>query len=201
MYFYGFTCGNIDNIIIFIFFALGLLSMVRVKKRYILAEINYAASRKHKIDTKKFISAIGHCIGENFGDCGMAQAGKLNVLFLNEDATLLILGCRRSSLQIVWASMTLLTHIDSAPLFFHVLHVSGTILKLRNAYFKIRSRQEVKHELYMRNGCEKNTELVQEILGISITTPLFDEQDVGDSSSCESEDFEKPDERIIKLFQ
>jgi len=148
--------------------------MVRTKQRYILAEVNYAKSiRKKKFIESEIISAILKSVYNNFGDYGRGIVGKLSIKYTNEDISVVIIRCNRASLKIVWSSMSLITNIESTDVAFRVLHVAGTIKSVNKIFLDFRSKQIMKHELFILGGI--NEKSFKNLFGFNITETHHDD--------------------------
>ncbi|KAF4587494.1 Rpp14 family [Ophiocordyceps camponoti-floridani] len=127
--------------------------MVRIKERYLLVNIIYPPSPQKsftseatvpnlivqhqptvdKLTTQALLKAIRAEIAVLFGDYGSgAFEGHLSVKYHSLATSTFILRCARAHYKMLWAALTMMTHVpvkDGLPCIFRVVRVSGTMRK------------------------------------------------------------------------
>ncbi|KAK3202780.1 hypothetical protein GRF29_154g717099 [Pseudopithomyces chartarum] len=126
--------------------------MVRVKNRYLVANILYPAATSvvkdgksapsimqfhaptpDSLHTGQLIRLIRDGIENLFGDYGMGMVNRtLKVIYWSPPTSTAIIRCPREHYQMVWAALTFVTklpHPNHTPVVIKVVRVSGTIRK------------------------------------------------------------------------
>ncbi|KHN97938.1 Rpp14 family [Metarhizium album ARSEF 1941] len=125
--------------------------MVRIKERYLLANIIYPPDARQptgakvpdvvlrhqptveRVTPQTLLRAIRDEVGLLFGDLGRgALEGTLSVKYLSLATSTFILRCRRAHYQMVWSALTCMDRVPAnggRPCIFRVVRVSGTIRK------------------------------------------------------------------------
>ncbi|PIL32395.1 hypothetical protein GSI_05641 [Ganoderma sinense ZZ0214-1] len=125
--------------------------MVRFKNRWLLVEFLPcpAAGSLHpprfseeQTTSKAIWAALKQSVITHFGDTGWGAVGSsLTVKYFSPKTNLCIIRVARDPHKIAWASVTLMTTVDSRKYVPHVVHVSGTIKQAQLA--AIRHNREV----------------------------------------------------------
>lgn len=109
--------------------------MVRFKNRYLLFEVETDAVDKailQCITSRMLLGSIRESLLKNFGDIDAAKAfPSLAMKYWSAVLSLGIVRAARDHFRTVWASVTLLTHLEGLPettrIRLRVVHVGGTI--------------------------------------------------------------------------
>ncbi|CAG9317609.1 unnamed protein product [Blepharisma stoltei] len=103
--------------------------MVRFKNRYLLCELKWEDEKYDpNIKNKDVYEAIKDSIGMNFGDFGIGLSViSLSIKYWNPVTNLFILRVSRECYRLVWAGLSLITHIRSRRVRPSVIYCAGTI--------------------------------------------------------------------------
>jgi len=113
--------------------------MVRFKCRYLLVEFMFQSDEKSSphLNDGMIVTIIRDSLKANFGELGWASAGgSVTIKYFSPKTNLCIVRCSRSTLQMVWASISFIRRIRSVEVCPRVLHVGGTIRKTQQAAIK-----------------------------------------------------------------
>ncbi|XP_032434078.1 ribonuclease P/MRP protein subunit POP5 [Xiphophorus hellerii] len=149
-------------------------TMVRVKSRHLLCEINVSDRRDLlKLDDRAVKGTVKAAVARTHGDYGAALCSiRFCVKYLNAHTGIVFLRFPKDCYKLLWSALPFITSIECRgriiPCFFNCLHVGGTIRTCQKFLIRYNTRQLHRMLPKCKNEEEKR-QIQKAILSCSLT--------------------------------
>ncbi|XP_062240348.1 ribonuclease P/MRP protein subunit POP5 isoform X1 [Platichthys flesus] len=140
--------------------------MVRVKRRYLLCEVNVSKrSDLLQLDDRAVAAAVRAAVALTHGDYGAAHClVGFSVKYLNAHTGMVFLRLPKSCYKLLWSALPFITSIEARgqkiPCFLNCVHVGGTIRTCQK--FLIRYNTQQLHRMLPKCKDEEEKQQVRE---------------------------------------
>ncbi|XP_034451127.1 ribonuclease P/MRP protein subunit POP5 [Hippoglossus hippoglossus] len=142
--------------------------MVRVKRRYLLCEVN-VSKRSHllQLDDRAVAAAVRAAVARTHGDYGAAHClVGFSVKYLNAHTGMVFLRFPKKCYKLLWSALPFITSIEvrgqNIPCFLNCVHVGGTIRTCQK--FLIRYNTQQLHRMLPKCKDEEEKQQVREAI-------------------------------------